>query len=437
MKAKINNLLACLCALALLPLLYGCRENCNEVTDLQASGLLLSESPSCNYVRAESLFEVSYLLPVGDDNGEEFTYTYTANNGFSLEGDGVTNGKYIRAPKAGTGQICLTVSSTCHESNTVCIDITAIDTDLIHYRIHTANEPDRDANEFLAYGGQFADNGYVYSVGGFNATGSSTLPVLRFDPDPTVERWEKVGDTPNGTSFTEVTAVKDGSTVYLFTIDRVYHLSLPDLTFTEGPAYPNNEQYSVHFAALHNGWVYTAPRASQIGTTGLFYRYNPATMQWEALANLPHSDGPGKFAQVINGQLLVGGGVYGSTNNVTWLPGTYWWYNPGTDSWTQSYAQTKGDHSSENVTLGGFEVGGTVFNATVQTLHYYDAASDDFIKMETSHPDWPACFNPQFMIEGRPRGFGFTPVDEKVVISGYSPVSGGGAANSTAILHLN
>lgn len=434
---KSSSYFLLLLAFALLTA-TSCKKKCEAPDDLKESGIIISDNLACLYVRSEELFEVQYALPVGEDTGEEFDYAYTASGGFTIVEQGTGGNAWIIAAESGVGSICLTVTSDCGESsNTVCIDVTAIDTDLIFYQIRHSGEPDRDQNLHLADGAAFAYDGFGYSVGGYTyALSNPDLPIFKFDPSPEAESWTEIGRTPNTYDFTSPMAVVTDQTVVIFGMEHIWHLNMSDLSFTEGPAYPNAENGGTAFVAEHNGLIYFSPILSGGQTEHDLMSYDPSTMSIQTLSPWPVAAPPGVFAQPFGNRILIGGGGYGGLNNAGWSPQPYYWYDIAADTWTQSMATTKGTSAQRNTPLTYFEQSGITYLLTADNLHTYDEAAADFVLLEKRDPSWPTCFTPELLYQADPRSVTAIVLEEKVVLSGYARPELGGPVIGTHIIRI-
>ena len=120
----------------------------------------------------------------------------------------------------------------------------------------------------------------------------------------------------------------------------------------------------------------------------------------------------------------------------SWNPEPFYWYAPGTDTWTLSNASSKGSNTQSNVPLAGFQQGGTTYLLTADHLHRFDAAADDFVLIDRRHPSWPECFKPELFYRADPGTVTPVVLDDKVVLVDRGSDEGFVAENRTHILSI-
>ena len=110
------------------------------------------------------------------------------------------------------------------------------------------------------------------------------------------------------------------------------------------------------------GLLYCAGGTGGSGSTTAAYSYDPAWDSWAPIADLPQ-DVWGAGSSLSNGQLLVSGGIIGSSSTVT---NEGWAFNPSTNAWTALPASNTSTYRLGSA-CGFYKVGGSTQSGPVTT----------------------------------------------------------------------
>ncbi|HEX5940273.1 MAG TPA: kelch repeat-containing protein, partial [Dehalococcoidia bacterium] len=181
--------------------------------------------------------------------------------------------------------------------------------------------------------GVAALGGEVYTVGGFDSSGSITPIVEVYNPD--TEEWREVASVPAEMHHANVAVV--GERLYVVGFEtgpfvgdgRVFEYDPAADSWTQKTSMPAGTERGASGVAVIDDLIYVAGGFRDGAAVSDFSRYDPAADAWEELPDLP-SNLDHLTAGAIDGIFYTAGGRAGSIQSHT---GETWAFDPATNEW--------------------------------------------------------------------------------------------------------